>query len=181
MRIRHGRMIAASLLSAGLLTWSGCSTENPDGTPTTAGKLENTIKKDAKIVGDEIKKDAKIVGDKVKEGAKAYGDEAKKDIDKVKEGTEKAGKRRSRRTPRRSRTPSLARSRNNLARLRPRHRLPLHRPRFFTGVTPPENSTSDHRNVGPTERSAHSGSSPSASIRVDALGAPEELDGSVSS
>jgi hypothetical protein len=91
MRNRHGRIIAASLLSAGLLTWSGCSTENPDGTPTKLGKAEETIKKDAKIAGDVIKKDAKIAGDAIKKGAEAYGEEAKKDIDKVKDGAEKLG------------------------------------------------------------------------------------------
>jgi hypothetical protein len=82
----------ASFLTTGLMAWSGCNTENPDGTPNALGKAEEKIKEgekkvveEAKIVGKEIKEDAKIAGEKIKEGAEKAGEKIKEGAEAVKE------------------------------------------------------------------------------------------------
>jgi hypothetical protein len=118
MRIRTVRSIAlASLLSVGLVAWSGCNTENPDGTPNNLGKaeekarelekkaaegaknlehkavegaknLEHKVVEGAKEAGDKIKEGAKEAGDKIKEEAQAAKDAASKGLEKL-EGKKK--------------------------------------------------------------------------------------------
>ena len=83
MKIRLVRSIAAaSLLSAGLVGLSGCNAENPDGTKTTVGKIEDKAGEIEKKVEDAGAK----AGEKVKEGAVKAVDATGKVI---KEGGEK--------------------------------------------------------------------------------------------
>ncbi len=59
----------ASFLTAGLVTWSGCNTENPDGTPNALGKMEEKAKK----VEDKVGEGAKKAEEKAEEGLKKAG------------------------------------------------------------------------------------------------------------
>jgi hypothetical protein len=85
MMPRNVRNLAlASFLATGLMAWSGCNTENADGTPNALGKAEEKIKEgekkvveEAKVVGKEIKDEAKVVGEKIKEGAHEAGEKIK--------------------------------------------------------------------------------------------------------
>ena len=92
MRIRTLRSLAtASLLTAGLAAFPGCNAENPDGTPTKVGEMENKAKEGMKNAGDEIKKDAKIVGEKIKEGAEVVGEKVKEGVDATGRAIEHTG------------------------------------------------------------------------------------------
>ncbi len=76
MKIRFVRSItAASLVSAGLVGFSGCNTENPDGTPTNLGKTEKAIEK---------------AGEKIEEGAVKAGHAIEKAGEKAVDATGKA-------------------------------------------------------------------------------------------
>jgi colicin import membrane protein len=89
MRIQSLRSLAsASLLAAGLVAWSGCNAENPDGTKTELGKIEDKAGKIEKNIEAEAKKDLKVVGEKLKEGVDATG----KVIEKTGEKLETSGK-----------------------------------------------------------------------------------------
>ena len=78
MSIRTARTIAASsLLAAGLVAWSGCNAENPDGTPTTVGKIEAGAEK---------------AGEKIKEGAIKATDATGKAIEDTGKKLETDGK-----------------------------------------------------------------------------------------
>jgi hypothetical protein len=56
MPIRTVRSLAtASLLAAGLVAWPGCNAENPDGTPTTAGKIEKEASELEKKAAADLK------------------------------------------------------------------------------------------------------------------------------
>ena len=78
----------ASLLSAGLFAWSGCSTENPDGTKTATGKAEDKVVEGAKAV----EKAAVEAGHKVKEGAEKAVDSTGKALEETGKKLEGAGK-----------------------------------------------------------------------------------------
>jgi hypothetical protein len=89
MMPRNVRNLAlASFLATGLMAWSGCNTENADGTPNALGKAEEKIKEGEKKVVEE----AKVLGKEVKEEAKVLGKEIKEEVHQAKEKIEEITK-----------------------------------------------------------------------------------------
>ena len=87
MRIRTVRALAtASLLASGLVAWPGCNAENPDGTKTPLGKMEEK----AEIVGEKIKEGAGKAGHVIKEDAEKAGKAIKEGAVKAVDATGKA-------------------------------------------------------------------------------------------
>ena len=89
MRIKTDRMIvAASLLGLGLVAWSGCNAENPDGTKTNLGKAEDKVIE----AGKKIEAGAEKVGTEIKEGARSATDATGRAIENAGEKLETSGK-----------------------------------------------------------------------------------------
>ncbi len=93
----------ASLLSAGLVGWSGCNAENPDGTKTTVGKIEEAGSKAGHKIEeagvkavDATGKGLEKAGEKLEtSGAAAVkehvGEKAGEVVESTGKGLEKAG------------------------------------------------------------------------------------------
>ncbi len=81
-------LAAASLFSLGLVAWPGCNAENPDGTPTTVGKMENK----AVEIEHKIEDGAKKAGKVIKEDAAKAVDATGKAIENAGEKLETSGK-----------------------------------------------------------------------------------------
>ena len=86
---KTARTIAAtSLIGVGLMAWSGCSAENPDGTKTNLGKMEEKAGETVK----KIEAGAEKVGEKIEAGAVKAADATGKVIEKAGEKLETSGK-----------------------------------------------------------------------------------------